>query len=530
MDRANRPLKHLRWIWLLLGLVATSLVLFLTRPGPGTAGDSTSYLMGAENLLLGNGFSRYSGAYEIRPITGFPPLYSLALAVPTSFGIELQDGARLLNAVLFGANLMLVSTLVYSLTDSVVAPALAGVLFLSRPIQIELHSWVMSEPLFTFLSLLSICALGLFLRRLDWPYLVLAGVLAASASLTRYVGVAVTAAGVAGIALLGARSLRHRLRDAAVFAGLALLPVLGWLARNQALGGTTVNRALGYHPMDPDILRLFMADMSSWLVPHQLPLPTAVRAVLAIAIAGGLLVALAVTLRSRWLRWDHTRYAVLGPKGSRLPAVPWLLGLFCAGSLALIWANSTLLDAATTAAAPPRYLAPVFVPALILFTIIATSAVKTSAAAWRLRFAWTGYALMLIGFYAYNSMPYVQDPLSRLGYTGRKHAWAEMVEAADGFSKGVPIVSNNPELIYILLGRPAYARPIQFDPYRHQLREDSESQYAVLEQQLENGGVFVFFEELEAADFATIERMDLQLLAQYPRAQIFGQPRGPTFE
>lgn len=528
MITATRLARHSHWTWLLLGAVATGTVLYVTRLGPGAGGDSTSYLMGAENLLLGNGFSRYSGGYEIRPITGFPPFYSLVLAAAAKTGLELFAAARLLNAVLFGANVVLVCAMVHWLTGSVVAPLLAGLLCLTRPILLELHSWVMSEPLFIFLSLAGVCLLALYLRRFDLRFLMIAGVLAALASLTRYVGVALTAAGLLGIALLGVPAVRQRVRDGLIFTGLSVLPLFWWLARNRAEAGTSVNRELGYHPLEPEILRLFMAELSSWLVPHQLPLPTIVRAVLATAIAIGLLIALLLPLRRRWLRWNRTRFEILGPEGIKLAAVAWLLGVYCAGSLVLIWANSTLLDAATTAAAPARYLAPVFVPALILFTTIAAYVLKAFSVPRRSHLVVTGYALLLVGFYAYNSLPMVQDPLSRLGYTGRKYSWSDMVAVLDGISKDVPIVSNNPELIFILLGRPAYVRPIHFDPYRDQYREDYEAQFAQLEDELGNGGIFVFFDELEADDLAVIERMELQLLAQYPMAQIFGHPSGPT--
>ena len=526
MITATRLAKHPSWIWLLLGAVATGTVLYVTRLGAGAGGDSTSYLMGAENLLLGNGFSRYSGGYEIRPITGFPPFYSLALASLGSLGISLQDGARVLNAVLFGANVVLVCGMVHWLTGSVVAPLLAGLLFLTRPILLELHSWIMSEPLFIFLSLAGICLLGLYLWRLDLRFLVMAAMLAGLASLTRYVGVALTAAGLLGIALLGARAFRQRLRDSLIFGGLSLLPLFWWLARNRSLGGTSVNRELGYHPLDPDLLRLFMADLSSWLVPHQFPLPTIVRAVLATAIVIGLLTGLLVPLRRQWLRWNRTRFEILGPDGKKLAAVPWLLGVYCAGSLLLIWVNSTLLDAATTSAAPTRYLAPVFVPALILFTTISTYLLKASSVARRSLLVVTGYALLLVGFYAYNSLPMVQDPLSRLGYTGRKLLWPELVAALAALPIESPIASNNPELIYVLLGRPAYARPIHYDPYQADYRDDYELQFAQLEDQLGRSGVFVIFDELESDDQAVIERLDLELIEEFPTARIYGRPEG----
>jgi hypothetical protein len=520
----NRLLRQPSWFWLLLAALATASVLYLTRLGPGAGGDSTSYLMGAENLLLGNGFSRYSGGYEIRPITGFPPVYSVSLAAAGLTGLELIEAARLLNAVLFGANVVLTSAIVYSLTRSTRASVLAGLLFLTRTTLLELHSWVMSEPLFIFLSLVSVCLIGRYLHEAGVAWLIAAGTVTALACLTRYVGVALVGTGLVGIALFGPSDVRRRGRDGLIFTGLSLIPLLMWLARNRAVAGTAVNRGLSYHPMEPELVRLFLADISSWFVPHQVPLPTGVRATLAIVIAAAVLGGLVALLGRRWLKWDRTRLLMVGPAGTRLAAVPWLLALYAAGGLFITWLNSTLLDAATTAAAPSRYLAPVFAASLILFVSAAVQLLRLVSASRRLGRIAAAAGMVLLAFYIYNSLGFFQDPLPRLGYTGRKLLSPELVAALGRIPAESPIVSNNPELIYVLVGRPAYVRPIHYDPYQAEYRDDYELQFAQLEDQLGRAGVFVVFDELEADDREVIDRLDLELIQEYPTASIYGRP------
>jgi hypothetical protein len=113
MDPVKSPVswKQQRWLvsflLLLIAAVGVGLILYETRIGPGINGDSVHYIMGAENLLLGNGFSRWSGGGEIRPITGFPPFYSTVLACMGFIGLDLFQVARILNALLFGANIFL---------------------------------------------------------------------------------------------------------------------------------------------------------------------------------------------------------------------------------------------------------------------------------------------------------------------------------------------------------------------------------------------------------------------------------------
>jgi len=528
--RTTRLFRQPSWFWLLLAVLASASVLYLTRLGPGAGGDSTSYLMGAENLLLGNGFSRYSGGYEIRPITGFPPVYSAALAAAGLTGLELVAAARLLNAALFGANVALTAAMVHSLTRSTWGSVLAGLLFLARTTELELHSWVMSEPLFIFLSLVSVCLIGRYLHEAGLAWLIAAGTVTALACLTRYVGVALVGAGLVGMALFGPSDMRRRGRDGLIFAGLSLVPLLMWLARNTAAAGTAVNRGLSYHPMDPELVRLFLADISSWFVPHQVPLPTGVRATLAIVFAAVVLGGFVVVLRRRWLQWDRTRLLMVGPAGTKLAAVPWLLALYAAGGLFITWLNSTLLDAATTAAAPSRYLAPVFAAVLILFVSVAVHLPRVVGAPRRLGRIGAAAGIALLALYMYNSLGFFRDPLPRLGYTGRKLLSPELVAALAQIPTESTIVSNNPELIYVLAGRPAYVRPIHYDPYQAEYRDDYELQFAQLEDQLGRGGVFVVFDELEPDDREVIDRLDLELIQEFPTASIYGHPKGSTLD
>jgi hypothetical protein len=86
------------------------------------------------------------------------------------------------------------------------------------------------------------------------------------------------------------------------------------------------------------------------------------------------------------------------------------------------------------------------------------------------------------------------------------------------------LVSNNPELVYILVGRPAYVRPISFDNYEQAVRSDYEEQFATLSSQLGSGGVFVLFDQLEPDDQAFIDRLDLQPLESFPQVRLFQVP------
>jgi len=85
MDWRTSAVKKISKYWgviaiAVLCIVGVSLILYFTRTSPGVSGDSVWYVMGAENMLAGDGYSRTSGGGEIKPIVGFPPFFSMVLA------------------------------------------------------------------------------------------------------------------------------------------------------------------------------------------------------------------------------------------------------------------------------------------------------------------------------------------------------------------------------------------------------------------------------------------------------------------
>jgi len=505
---------------LLLALVGFGVALVQTRLGPGAGGDSSSYLMGAENLLRGSGFSRFSGGYEIRPITGFPPFYSVVLAAVSLGGSDPMTASRFLNAILFAANIGLVGYLVYAFSTSSWAAIIASAFLLLADTMLELHTWVMSEPLFIFLSLAAIWALLRWMEGGGLGWLVTAALLTACSSLTRYVGPALSVAGALVLVLFGAGPLRRRLFEALAYGSISLVPLALWLQRNSALAGTLVNRDLAYHPMEPDLLRLFLAEVSSWFVPHQVPLPTGLRAGLAVLIAAGLLAWFFVRAAGDWTRRQESGLQLTGPEAGRFWPLPWLLGLYVFGNVLILFLNSALLDASTTATAPPRYLAPTYAGLVPLACLAGVTLTRRHGLGRLL----VGYAAVVLAFYAAIDRQVLADPLPHLGYTGRRQLWAEAVAAIRQVPAEVPLVSNNPELVYILVGRPAYVRPISFDNYEQAVRSDYEEQFATLSSQLGSGGVFVLFDQLEPDDQAFIDRLDLRPLESFPQVRLFQVP------
>lgn len=506
----------------LIAVLGAALVLWVTRFGPGTSGDSTSYLMGAENLMAGNGFSRFSGGYEIRPISGFPPFYSMVLAAFGLAGFGLQATGRILNAGLFALSIFLGAYLVYRYSQNGWAGLMAGGLILTADSMLLWHSWIMSEALYIGLLLAGLAVLLTYFedRNRRWP-LAVAGLTFAAAALTRYIGLGVVAAAVVSIVLIEGRSVRRKLVDAGVLATSGLVPVFIWLRRNAATAGTMTNRELALHPLDPNLVRWYLAELSSWFVPHEVPFPTMLRAALALGLAG-LLVALFFWSQARrgsiHIRWPWVR-----PGERPLAALPWVVGLMIAAHLGVLAANSLFLDASTSQPAVARYLTPVFV-LLVIFGVSALGPILLEEGrVWGRRLGLT-YGMALVALYFVSSWPLLQNSIAHMGYTAYQHRWREVVTTLQQVGPEQPILSNNPELVYVLADRPAYARPIRYDHYQEAFREDFESQLRAAEEKLEAGGVYVVFHPVEAVDEQTLEFTGAEKLVSYDQATFYGLP------
>jgi hypothetical protein len=504
-----------------LAMLAALLIAYQTRYGPGASGDSTSYLMGAENLLNGNGFSRYSGGYEIRPITGFPPFYSMVLAALGALGSTLVAAARGLDVVLIAVNVFLVGWLVQRHTNSV-APALIAQGLVATADSVFLwHTWVMSEPLYVALSLLALAATLMYFDRSNWRWLIAAGLAGGLATLTRYVGLSLIAACALAVLVLNTVRWRRRFAHAAMLFAAGLVPVGLWLARNVSAEGTAVNRELSFRGVDANLARLFMAEISSWFVPHEIPLPTAVRAGLAIAIAASLVGYFVWwAIRNGQFRWKQV--ALKLDRDRQGATLLWLAGGYIVLYFAALAANSLFLDASTTPNAVPRYLVPVYIAVVIFMVGVGQWIMQTSRAGAKLVAA--GYLLLLFAFYGWNSFRLVEDPLSHIGYMGYKYRWADVVRALDAIGPDRTLISNNPEIVYILIDRPAYVRPIRYDQYQDAYRQDYEDQLEATKERIAAGARLVIFRPLEETDLVTIEYTGAEELASFPHAAIYGRP------
>lgn len=313
--------------------------------GVGLEFDSADYINAARNLRVGEPLLLHDREH---PCCVQPPLYP-ALLVVAGFGMfDPLQVAGPLNAAFFGAMVWVCGTFLRRRLATRPVWAQCGCAAIAvSPLLIDTASTAM--PTATF-ALLVACALICAAERdFGWRRVALAAVFSALACLTRYGGVALVA--VVSIALLlpsASVGIRQRGARAAVYAAVALVPLGLWLLRNKLLTGTLTSR-WGYDAVGWTVaLQAMGEEIAKWVF-LELPIESWFGTGWAALVAFAVSFAVYVVLRRKRVRARVRRSLVV-------------FGGF-------VLAHCTLLVAALagyTAAFESRYLAPVYVPVLIV--------------------------------------------------------------------------------------------------------------------------------------------------------------------
>ena len=143
---------------------------------------------------------------------------------------------------------------------------------LVAPTMLGIHVMAWSEPLFILLCLLSLIVLSGSIERQKYSWLILAGILASLALLTRFAGVALVAAGLVGIVFFSKTHWSKRLLESLTFGLISIVPLLALLVYNQQVSGSATNRILAFHPITRPRLWQGLTTVSTWLgLPDALP-------------------------------------------------------------------------------------------------------------------------------------------------------------------------------------------------------------------------------------------------------------------
>jgi len=512
---------HWIFILLLLAIAAGGMFALLqgTPSGLGLVNDSAYYIEGADNLLAGNGYVRTSGGGELKPITHFPPLFSLLLAAFSLTGLELLPAARLLMTLLFGLTILLTGLSVRMIIHSAVWGLVGAFLLASSDVFLGVYSFALSEPLFLALMLAAFLTLAHILERRDLGWLALSGFLLSLAILTRYAGLSLAITALISVTLF---LWPHPWKAVgALLAGAVPLPI-AWLAYSRYVPGAEAvgNRLVSWHP--PALRSLFEAtkNLLTWLAPDDLLKTLPIFGQLLSLVS--LLLLPALLLGLGWWFWRQHQ-----PEATASSALTILLALQVPVYLGFLVVSLTLFDASTPL--NERILSIAYLPMLVLFA-------GGLGWAWRwlaghrpwLRWAIPLLALLAVAFSLVDGVAAVRQLRSEgQGFAHLGWQQSPAIQAVRDLPSLI-IYTNKPTAIYLLTDRSAYITPTPSDAVTGLERPDFTSDLLEMQTRVLDGeAVLVLFGLRTSSDSDEVALYDLlsaglPLLADYGEDVIFG--------
>ncbi len=435
----------------LLGACGIWLLAYSTPFGLGLNDDSIAYIAGARSILSGNGY-RTIWLASNSPVTHFPPGFPFVLAVIGYFiGLDPIRGARALNGLVFGLNIVLTGWLGFRMARNRVAGILGAFLTLISSSLLYIHARAMSEPLYLLLMLLAFSMLEWYFHQKRTYPLILIGTVLGWAYLTRYAALALLATCLV-VLLVVHEDWRKRVSSVLVLSVSSLPWALAWSVRNRLVGGSFANRVLGWHPITFENWELGVSTFADFLVPV-----FSWRRVLA-NIPGFyevLLVGVGLALLFWVLKMGIPRF--LHPAAATNPPVLTFINvLYVMVYLLALVATMTLFDPATKFQV--RILSPTFIPLILI-------SVTLGIWLWHRRGPLFKLVLLLtmvgfIGMFSVGQLEAIQHLRTGGGaFANEKWSQAEAILAITELPEDVLVLSNEPGLVYLYTGRSSGVLP-----------------------------------------------------------------------
>lgn len=453
-NREFHPGKQTAAFFLALGLLAVGGIWFLaysTPNGLGLNDDSIAYIAGARSIMAGNGY-REAWLASNGPVTHFPPGFPAALAlIGFVTGLDPVRGARALNGLLFGLNIMLTGWVGWRMTGSRIAGILVAALSLFSSSLLYIHTRAMSEPLYIFLMLVSFLFLDYYFRDIKPYWLVALGFALGWAYLARYAAVSLLATMVTVLLVLHA-SWRERLRSVLILSLSAFPWILGWSIRNRVVGGSFTNRVLSWHPITAENRELGIKTFAEFLVPSR-----ALRRDLSQVpfIFESLLIAIGIVLII-WVLYKGLPHFLRPAQTNRPEVLTFTNALYVIAYMSVLVLTMTLFDPATKFQV--RILSPTYVSLLLLLAALGAWLWKKKGAFWKPVVILGATSIMSL--FAISQVAAVQD-FRRGGdaFAGEKWSSSEAIAALETVPSDVLILSNEPGVVYLYTGRPSGVLP-----------------------------------------------------------------------
>ena len=417
------------------------MILYATSIAIGTDVDAATYLMAARDLLIGKGVTLQNPQTgQFVPMTAFPPLLPITLAVLGYWGAELMNAARWLNAVLFGVNIFLVAHIVKRCTGSLLASVCAALIALTTVDVLTTHATLLSEPLFLAAGLGGLVLTMEYMKEPSLLKLCLFSIAFGAAGAARYAGVCWLPVGLAAICLARAER-RQRALHLAVYVAIFGTPLTLWVARNFVSVHALTNRVFAFHP--PGAIRFMysLVSLSSWLLPAVVPLSVRLLALIVLIL---------------WLFWPVVRYDSATASSSEMAIFRRIAAVFLVSYLSIFVISQTFFDAQIWMAG--RHLLPIYIVGSILAVCYGYEVFSRGGRWPQIAIVSVCLGIIIIGG-ARTAKWAWKSHQNGIGLTSRHWRDSELIGRIRSLDRSVPVVSNSTALIYLLTERVTCSLP-----------------------------------------------------------------------
>lgn len=444
----------------ILSIGGIVLIFYATEVGPWAYSDSAAYITTARNIAAGRGIVLQdpNNVYTLLPFHA--PLYPIMLSLPITLGIDGLQASRWLNAILFGLTIFLAGWATFRFTRSFwISIGAAGLLMLSYE-PILAFSGVMSEGLFIFWGFLSLVMVATAIHGTNHQnrYMVIAGVAAGLAILSRYPGLAVLAAGFLAIVVLVKGDLKVRLKKAMIFAIPAVILAALWLVpvyiSTRTFGSRQIAETAGIADQIRHYFAAFMDVIGSWL-------PFYYRGNHIITpsqklFAGIALLIILFMISARKIRKNNQRFNENG-----LLTWGFVLFSFCFAYVGVHLA--TFITAVDKPDVNGRLLLPIFIAGVLLAAVSAAFISRTIPKRWIGGLVFAALAVTTV-WYFHSKVEWFLFEMHHYGQGFTSKRWNEnpIFENISSLDESMPLYSNDPALILFYTQR--YPRDLGLDP------------------------------------------------------------------
>jgi len=237
------------------------------RFGPGLTTDGSRYLSTAESLIHGRGFTEYLGV----PLTQFPPLYSIIIAI---IGFVTRADvfiiAQYLNILTFGITIWLSGKFFCKLfPENYLYAYIGSGVFATSLSLLRMASNVLSDLMFLALTIFFLILAANFIEKPSRQNLISLGLLCAISPILRFAGLTHILTISLIILLFPRKDLFKGIFQAGMFGFLTSLPTILWVYFHNYLQ-TGILFGVRLPPNPQGNLETTIAKAVHWFVPYSI--------------------------------------------------------------------------------------------------------------------------------------------------------------------------------------------------------------------------------------------------------------------